>query len=94
MVSEGRKLTKKDLKSKTEPPPKNCLRCGNELTEGVLIASEVYVLDRFSGPAEKMYPEDPHCCHITHPDYSLTALACKKCGWTELHTNFGEVRGF
>lgn len=94
MVSEGRRLEKKDLESKTEPPPKNCPRCGNELTKGVLIASECYVLDRFSGPAVKMYPEDPEDPQITHPEWSVTASACKKCGWTELHTNFGEVRGF
>jgi len=94
MVSEGRRIERKDLEFDTKPPPKNCPRCGNELTRGSLLAFEQYHLDRFVAPAVKVYPEDPHDPWITFPEYEITAFACKKCGWIELHANFSKVERF
>jgi len=91
MVSKGRRIEKKDLEVETRPPPENCPRCKSKLTRGSLLAFEQYHVDRFVAPAVKVYPDDPHDPAITFPEYEITVLACKNCGWTELHTNFGKV---
>jgi len=92
VVSKGKRIEKKDLEFKIEPPPTKCPRCGGEMIEGLIGSDQGYSMDEFRAPWVKKYPGDPHDPMYVAPVYPVTAHACKKCGYTELHTNFGKVK--
>lgn len=87
----GKVITEKDLESKVDPPPEKCPKCGGELVEGAIGSDFGYAMDGFHAPLVKKYPEEPHDSMCLAPVYRVLALACKKCGHTELYTNFGKL---
>ena len=92
MVSKGKRIEKKDLEFEVEPPPKKCPRCDGEMIDGSLGGDSGHNTDECTARSVKEYPEDPHDPMIVFPVYPVTCHACKKCGYTELHTNFGKVK--
>lgn len=89
-----RRIERKDLEFDVEPPPEKCPRCDATVVKGSLLVLEWHALNRFAAQAVKVYPEDPTNPEITHPEYSVNAFACTKCGYTELYTNFAKVIHF
>jgi len=92
VVSKGKRIEEKDLEFEVEPPPQKCPRCGGEMIDGSLGDDWGRSADKFTARSVKAYPEDPYDPEIVFPVYPVTCHACKKCGYTELYTNFGKVK--
>ncbi|XOB40625.1 MAG: hypothetical protein ACKKMR_01255 [Candidatus Nealsonbacteria bacterium] len=81
-MEERKQIAKKDLEFETFPPPKKCFRCDGETMKGLF-----YGMGDFRSWVKK-YPEEPNNPVCIVPKYPVSIIACKKCGYTEIYTDF------
>lgn len=92
-MKKGKKIEWKDLIYDVGPPPEDCPRCNNgKMVGGSLYAGTYNAVDLLSTGWVKKYPEDPTDPECIDPHYPVRVYACRKCGYTELYTDFSQIR--